>query len=217
MSGSDGITVLLADVFSVSEDNVLRIRLTMPEISSVERVADSRQLCARAARAALAVGVVDAQTPDIAALVERFAKGASGGIVAVAADPAPARITELFAGGVMGVVLASGPAEELITAIRAVAAGHQFVPPPYLPALAEAVLRHPKGERARALRSLLTDRELDVLLLVAAGGANREIADQLGISVTTVRSHVLSILRKLNVPNRTMAAICAYRSGLAGI
>jgi DNA-binding NarL/FixJ family response regulator len=159
---------------------------------------------------------VDADLPDLPTLVARFPQVASGGILAVATDPDERQVVDLVTRGVMGVVHTASPAEELITAIRAIAAGYLFVPPRFLPALAYTVLRNPRNAGARELRELLTDRELDVLMLLASGSANRDIADKLGISVTTVRSHVLSILRKMNVPNRTMAAISAYRSGLTG-
>ncbi|MEU4251824.1 response regulator transcription factor [Amycolatopsis sp. NPDC026612] len=203
--------------FSVSADNIRWLRANAPEIAAVELVVDRDQLCTRAGAAGRAVGIVDAATPDLTALAERFGAVAAGGILAVTANPAEDHVAGLFTRGITGVVLTSSPAEELVTAVRGVASGHWFAPPRYLPALAETVVRNPRGPRARQLRELLTERELDVLLLLASGSANQEIADVLGISVTTVRSHVLSILRKLNAPNRTVAAICAYRSGLAGV
>lgn len=67
---------------------------------------------------------------------------------------------------------------------------------------------------AHRLRRLLTGRELDVLRLLVSGSSNREIAAELRVSVTTVRTHVQSILRKLSAPNRTAAAIVGDRSGL---
>ena len=208
------IVVLVAGGFGVSPDNISRLRHTVPELDAIEVAADRDQLCARAAAAGCAVGIVDAESPGLPQLVERFHQEAAGGILAVMEDAAEGQIVELLSAGVMGVVFACSPAEELITAIRAIAAGHMFVPPPFLPALADTMLHNPLGDRARELRRILTGRELDVLLLLASGSANREIADELGISVTTVRSHVLSILRKMNVPNRTVAAIHAFRSGL---
>ena len=217
MAGGDGVTVFVTGSFSVSADNIRWLRANAPEITSVELVLDSGQLCTRASAAGRAVGIVDAATPELAGLAERFGSVAAGGILAVTANPDEGHVVGLFARGVMGVTLTSSPAEELVTAIRGVASGHWFAPPRYLAALAETVVRNPRGPRAQKLRELLTERELDVLLLLAAGCANQEIADKLGISVTTVRSHVLSILRKLNVPNRTVAAICAYRSGLVGV
>lgn len=217
MGDGDGVTVLVTGSFSVSADNIRWLRANAPEITSVELVVDPGQLCTRAGAAGRAVGIVDAATPELAGLAERFGSVAAGGILAVTANPAEDHVVELFARGVLGVTLTSSPAEELVTAIRGVASGHWFAPPRYLAAVAETVVRNPRGPRARKLRELLTERELDVLLLLAAGCANQAIADKLGISVTTVRSHVLSILRKLNVPNRTVAAICAYRSGLAGV
>ena len=70
------------------------------------------------------------------------------------------------------------------------------------------------SDPAQCLRSVLTSRELDVLRLLMSGGSNQDIAVELGISVTTVRTHVQRILRKLDVPNRTGAAILAHGLGL---
>jgi DNA-binding NarL/FixJ family response regulator len=212
--GVNEITVVVAGAFSVSDENVHRLCAAAPEIRSVELVATGEHLCAEAAVWGHVVGIVDAGMPGLPLVVERFRKVARGGILAVATRPDDRQVKELFASGVMGMVLTSGPAEELITAVRAICAGHMFVPPKFLAILAETVLHNPYNERARELRGLLTDRELEVLLLLAGGSSNPEIADRLGISVTTVRSHVLTILRKMKVRNRTLAAICAYRSGL---
>lgn len=216
MAGAEGITVLVTGSLSLSAENTRWLRSAAPEIDSVELVLDRQQLCTRASGTRRAVGIVDATTPELPALARQFGAVAVGGLLAVTANPDETHVVGLFGRGVMGVILASSPAEELITAVRGVASGHWFVSPRYLPALAEIVAHDPYGPRARKLRELLTERELDVLLLLASGEANQEIADHLGISVTTVRSHVLSILRKMNVPNRTVAAISAYRSGLAG-
>ncbi|MFC0429187.1 response regulator transcription factor [Kutzneria buriramensis] len=217
MLGPSAITVVVLGALRVSDENVRLLRTIAPEIGSVELVASGEQLCAEAAVWGRVVGIVDAGTPGLPAVAERFRRVAEGGLLAVAVHPNEAQVKELFACGVMGVVLTSGPAEELITAVRAISAGHMFVPPQFLPVLAETVLRNPYNERARELRGLLTEREMEVLMLLAGGRTNPEIAGQLGISVATVRSHVLTILRKMKVPNRTVAAICAYRSGLVGV
>jgi DNA-binding NarL/FixJ family response regulator len=76
----------------------------------------------------------------------------------------------------------------------------------------------PRGPNAatRTNPSSLTDRELDVLALVAEGSTNREIAEQLGVSVKTAGHHVSSVLTKLGVRSRGEAAVAAVRLGIVG-
>jgi NarL family two-component system response regulator LiaR len=113
--------------------------------------------------------------------------------------------------GALGYVLKDTNAMELVTAIRQVAAGESFLHPmvarKVLQELAHLPAHPPPGE-------LLTEREVEVLVLVAHGESNQQIATQLGISEATVRKHVSSILRKLHLASRTQAALYAIREGI---
>lgn len=111
-------------------------------------------------------------------------------------------------------MLASSPAEELITALRAVAAGYLFVPSRYLAELSETLFALACRRHGASGDVQLTRRECDVLSIVALGEPNSEIANKLYISEATVRSHVLNILRKLGVRNSTEAVAIGYRSGM---
>ncbi|MER5918102.1 response regulator transcription factor [Streptomyces sp. NPDC001982] len=109
----------------------------------------------------------------------------------------------------------SGP-EEVTAAIRAVAAGEAVLPPSLTRALIETVRRQPSvaplGQRTRL--DVFTGRERDVLIAVAAGWSNAEIAERLSIAPTTVKSHVSRILTKLGARARVQAVTYAYESGL---
>jgi len=120
----------------------------------------------------------------------------------------PRDVVAAGAGGVVSTQLAKRP-EQLVGAIQVVAGGG------YVSAGARA------GEIARRLRRTrpagthgLTDRETQVLRLVADGLTNREIAEQLSIAEQSAKNHVSNLLRKMNVPNRTAAAAMARRDGL---
>ena len=76
-------------------------------------------------------------------------------------------------------------------------------------------LRQPKVEPASVLHDQLTDREMDVLKGVARGLSNQEIADELFIGVKTVKFHITNIFNKLEVEDRTQAAIYAHKHGIA--
>ncbi len=112
--------------------------------------------------------------------------------------------------GAIGYLLKDTQANELCRAIKAAAAGQVQLSPQAAARLMHEV-RTPENPQA------LTERETDVLSLLANGKANKEIALQLHISETTVKTHVSNILTKLGVPSRTQAALYAVRIGLASL
>ena len=118
-----------------------------------------------------------------------------------------ASVTRAIKAGAIGYLLKNTEADELCKAIRAGAAGKVQLAP-------EAASRLISEVRAPASPEALTERETEVLKLIARGKANKEIADELFIDETTVKSHVHSILSKLNVRSRTQAVLYAVRLGL---
>jgi DNA-binding NarL/FixJ family response regulator len=116
-------------------------------------------------------------------------------------------ITDAIRAGAIGYLLKDTEADELIKAIKAAARGQIQLSPE----VAERLLR---DIRAPENPDQLTERETDVLRLLAQGKANKEIAASLFISETTVKTHVSNILMKLGVPSRTRAALYAIRIGL---
>lgn len=112
--------------------------------------------------------------------------------------------------GAIGYLLKDTQAEELRRAIKAAAAGQVQLSP-------QAAARLMREVKAPDSPEKLTERETDVLRLLALGRANKEIALELVIGEKTVKTHVSSILRKLNVPSRTQAALHAVRIGLVSI
>ena len=112
--------------------------------------------------------------------------------------------------GATGYLLKDAAAAEVVAAIRAAYNGQMHLDPAVARRLAES-LRTPK--RAAPVE-VLTERELEVLQLIAQGKANKEIARELRIGDRTVRSHISSILGKLGLVSRTQAAIYAVREGL---
>jgi len=111
--------------------------------------------------------------------------------------------------GAMGYLLKDLPAETLCDTIRRVHAGEVFIQPEIASRTLRAAL-HPAGEFVEPL----SDREREVLVMLAQGVPNKEIADRLHIAEGTVKNHVSNILGKLQVQNRTQAANLARRRGL---
>jgi DNA-binding NarL/FixJ family response regulator len=125
-------------------------------------------------------------------------------------------VADAIMAGASGYVLKDAPLEQLIDAIEAAAAGDAFISP----SIAMQLLRRVRagtgaGDLARSVESQLSERELEILKLIAAGKDNAEIGRQLFLSTKTVKNLVTSILRKLQLQNRIEAAVLAVRSGIA--
>jgi DNA-binding NarL/FixJ family response regulator len=118
--------------------------------------------------------------------------------------------------GASGFLAKDVPAEDLVTAIRTVAAGEAVVAPRILKRLLDQFAVSLPDPDATAPRELgvLTDREREVLVQVARGLSNAEIAQALSVSETTIKTHVGHVLTKLGLRDRVQAVVLAYESGL---
>jgi DNA-binding NarL/FixJ family response regulator len=120
--------------------------------------------------------------------------------------------------GASGFLLKDVPPDDLASAVRAVAGGDALIEPRMTRRLLEEFARHPATDRAprtpEAVGEQLTARELEVFRAVARGRSNGEIAGELYISETTVKTHVAHILTKLGLRDRIQAVVLAYESGL---
>jgi DNA-binding NarL/FixJ family response regulator len=125
-------------------------------------------------------------------------------------------IVEALRAGASGFLLKDAPVEEILAAIRAVAAGDAQLSPAVTRRLLNQVARRLPAPVAREDDGLaeLTPRELEVLRLIAGGFSNAEIAEALVVSDPTVKSHVSSLLGKLGLRDRVQAVIYAYEHGL---
>jgi DNA-binding NarL/FixJ family response regulator len=120
--------------------------------------------------------------------------------------------------GASGFLLKDAPPDDLLSGIRAVAAGDAVVAPSVTRRLLDAYAHRLPDERAPATRAArldpLTEREREVLLAVARGLSNAEIAERLVVSEATVKTHVGRILTKLGLRDRIQAVILAYETGV---
>lgn len=125
-------------------------------------------------------------------------------------------VVEALRVGASGFLLKDTPAEALVEAVRVVASGDAVVAPSVTRRLLErfARLLPSASEPAPDAATGLTERERDVLLLVARGMSNAEIAEALVVSETTVKTHVSNVLTKLGLRDRVQAVVFAYESGL---
>lgn len=124
------------------------------------------------------------------------------------------KIYPVIEAGAFSYLLKTSRASEIAEAIRAAARG-QSVLESQVAAKMMNRFRQPKHQEKAPLHEDLTEREMDVLKLVAQGKSNQEIADSLFIGVKTVKFHITNIFNKLDVDDRTQAAIYAHKQGIA--
>jgi DNA-binding NarL/FixJ family response regulator len=122
-------------------------------------------------------------------------------------------VYEALRAGASGFVLKDDPPEQLLAAIRVVAAGDALLSPAITKRVIEKFTHISQTEPPRELADL-TDRELDVLRLIARGLSNAEIGQELYISETTVKTHITHILQKLNLRDRVQAVVLAHETSL---
>lgn len=126
-------------------------------------------------------------------------------------------VFEALRAGASGFLLKDATAEALVEAVRVVAAGEALLAPSVTRRLIADYAERPApraAQRARSMLSPLTERELEVMRLVATGQSNAEIAAELYLSEQTVKTHVSRILSKLGLRDRTQMVVAAYESGL---
>jgi DNA-binding NarL/FixJ family response regulator len=124
-------------------------------------------------------------------------------------------VWDAMAAGASGFLLKTAPPLQLVDAVRTVAAGEALLAPTVTRRLIEEFVRRPPpGEAAPERLAELTDREREVMALVARGLSNREIAERLFLSAATVKTHLNRILGKLDLRDRVQAVVLAYETGL---
>jgi DNA-binding NarL/FixJ family response regulator len=124
-------------------------------------------------------------------------------------------VYESLRAGASGFLLKDTPPADLLTAIRVVAAGDALIAPSVTRRLIEEFARRPEPtDAAPAALASLTERELEVMALVARGLSNAEVAEKLYVSGATVKTHVSRILMKLDARDRAQLVVIAYESGL---
>lgn len=123
-------------------------------------------------------------------------------------------VYESLRAGASGFLLKDTPADDLVAGVRVVAAGDALLAPSVTRRLIEEFANRPNRIVEPKALDTLTDREREVLTLMASGMSNIEIADDLFVGETTIKTHVSHILTKLELRDRVQAVVVAYESGL---
>jgi len=201
--------VLCVDDHPVIRDGIAAIIANHPDLVLAGEASGGSDALAQYRALRPDVVLMDLQMPDmsgieaIAAIRGEFPEAR---ILVLTAYKGDAQIVRALNAGAVGYLLKSTLRKELLDAIRGVAAGHRHI----APEAATEVAEHRTDQS-------LTDRELDVLRLVAAGNSNKIVADRLAIAEETVKSHMRSILSKLAANDRTHAATLAVKRGIIDV
>ncbi|MEU9255922.1 response regulator transcription factor [Streptomyces sp. NPDC048270] len=212
------IKVLIAD-----DNDIMRrgLRLTLEAEDDISVIAEART-------GAEAVAATRRYLPDVVLMDVRMPEGggieATRQVLALHAPPAVLVLTtfdrdeyieQVIRAGAAGFLLKDTPPEDLVRAVRMVRDGHTMIDPVVVRRALDLMAALPVQVTAaeRDALATLTDREREVLGLIAAGLANAAIARELNTSESTIKGHVSRIMTKLHAENRVQAARIAYRAG----
>jgi DNA-binding NarL/FixJ family response regulator len=216
------IRVLVADDQALLRTAFSSLIEAEEDLTVVGEAADGREAAELAAAHAPDVVVMDVRMPvmdgiEAARLITGGGTGRAGTprVLILTTFDLDEYVFEALRAGASGFALKSRPLEELLSAIRLVATGEALLAPSVTRRLIAHFTEQPRlPVRSKAELAELTDRERDVLLLVAHGLSNAELAEQLHVSVPTAKTHVSRILTKLGARDRTQLVIIAYETGL---
>lgn len=200
------IRVLIADDHVTVREGLAAIIGRQPDMTMVGEASTGREAVHLWEQQRPDVTLIDLRMPvldGVAAISEIRQRDAGARIVVLTTFDGDYEISSAIRAGARGYLLKDTEREELLDTLRRVHAGETCIPPALVAKLAAVVSSE-----------ALTSRELEVLVLLAGGQSNKEIAAGLRISETTVKSHLRSVFNKLNVLSRTEAIAVASRLGL---
>ena len=215
--GKKTIKLLVVDDQSIVRNGIRALLEVVPDIEVIGDAANGEEAVTQAKQLHPDVILMDLMMPEmdgITAIQEIEASHLPCRIIALTSFVTEDKVFPAIKAGAMGYLLKDSEPEELITAIRKVNRGE----PSLHPVVAKMVLEELGQPVKQPLTpEPLTQREVDIIRLVAQGLSNRQIAEQLVIGEATVRTHVGNVLNKLHLANRVQATLYALREGLTSL
>lgn len=203
---NDHIRVLVVDDHPLLREGVAAVLATEPDMVLVGEASDGQQAIEQFRTHRPDITLMDLQMPlmDGCAAISAIRKDfPAARIIVLTTYSGDAQARRAFKGGACGYLLKSMLRKELVETVRAVHAGRKRIPPE----IAIEMAQHHDDDT-------LTSREIEVLREIAAGNANKNVAEHLSISEETVKAHVRSILSKLGANDRTHAVTVALKRGI---
>jgi len=210
------IRVLVADDQSMVRAGFRMLLSGEQDIEVVAEASNGLEAVEKAARFHPSVVLMDIRMPELDGLEATrriLAADNAARILILTTFDLDEYIYEALKAGASGFVLKDDPPEQLIGAVRTVAAGDALLSPTITKRVIKQFTRIPRPAPPKEFDELTT-REREVFRLIAAGHSNGEIAQELYISDTTVKTHVTHIFQKLNLRDRAQAVVLAYQTGL---
>ena len=210
------IRVLIADDQSMVRAGFRMLLSGEDDIDVVAEASTGLEAVAKAGRFDPTVILMDIRMPELDGLQATrriLAADGSARILILTTFGLDEYVYEALGAGASGFVLKDDPPEQLIAAIRIVAAGDALLSPAITKRVIKQFVRTAHPAPPKELDDL-TAREQDILRLIASGLSNQEIANELYISETTVKTHVTHILAKLGLRDRVQAVVLAYQTGV---
>ena len=211
------IRILLADDQALFREALRTLISLQPDLEVIGEAANGEEVIRIAEALRPNVVLMDLQMPivdGVAATRHLHSAQPDCGVIALTTFDGDKYVFDCLRAGAVGYLLKDAPSENLFAAIRAAARGESFLQPSVTTrVLAEFTRLSDHAASPASLVEPLSDREREILRLISNGSTNREIADQLFITEGTVKNHVTNILSKLDVRDRTQAALKARELG----
>jgi DNA-binding NarL/FixJ family response regulator len=210
--------VVLADDEAVVRAGFRMILESEPDIEVVGEAASGEQASETVRRLRPDVVLMDIQMPggDGLAATRRITAGADldTRVVILTTFERDAYVFDALQAGASGFLLKNASPEDLIHAVRVVAAGDALLAPSVTRRIIQQFAQPPVNSALAARLESLTQREQEVLVMLARGNSNAELAVELFVTEGTIKTHISSLLSKLGLRDRVQAVILAYESGL---
>jgi DNA-binding NarL/FixJ family response regulator len=210
------INVLVADDQAMVRAGFRMLLAGEEDIEVVAEASNGLEAVEKAARYGPEVVLMDIRMPELDGLEATrriLAAGGSARVLILTTFDLDEYVYEALRAGASGFVLKDDPPEQLIGAVRTVAAGDALLSPSITRRVIREFTRVPRPAPPKELEEL-SERELEVFRLIARGLSNAEIGQELFIGETTVKTHVTHILSKLRLRDRVQAVVLAYQTGL---
>ena len=215
---STGIQVVLADDQELVRGGLAMILDAQPDIAVVAEAADGAGAVEAVHRYRPEVALLDVRMPGMDGIEAARLICAQSGcrVIMLTTYDRDDYVYDALYAGASGFLLKTVRRDDLVHAVRVVAAGESLLAPTVTRRLITDLIRHRprQGDRAGQRLAMLTGRERDTLRLLGRGLSNAELAAALGVSEHTVKTHVSNVLTKLGLRDRVQAVIAAYETGL---